>query len=74
MKKLKKFNLNLLGLMTILNTSVYGNMTLEAMDEADRFYKENNVIIELFATLSEIMKILILALIVIIPLIFIYCI
>lgn len=72
MKKLKKFNLNLLGLMTILNTSVYGNMTLEAMDEADRFYKENNVIIELFATLSEIMKILILALIVIIPLIFIY--
>ena len=72
MKKLKKFNLNLLGLMTILNTSVYGNMTLEAMDEADRFYKENNVIIELFATVSEIMKILILALIVIIPLIFIY--
>ena len=50
MKKLKKFNLNLLGLMTILNTSVYGNMTLEAMDEADRFYKENNVIIELFKT------------------------
>ena len=73
MKKfLKKINLSLLGLVSILSTNVYGNMTLEAMDEADKFYKENNGIIDLAAIISEIMKILILVLIVVIPIIFIY--
>ena len=73
MKKIiKKISLTFFTLYSMLCTTVYGNMTAEAMDESIKFYDEHKFIIESTNTITELMIISFLIFIIVIPIIIIF--
>lgn len=73
MKKIiKKLSLTFLVLFSILYTTVYGNMTIEAMEESAKFYNEHKFFIDSTRVISAIMELAFFVFIIIIPIIIIF--
>lgn len=71
-KNIKKLIVIFFALFSILCTKVYGNMTLEAMEESARFYDEHKFLIDVTEVISVIMELSFLVFVIIIPIIIIY--
>jgi len=71
-KSIKKLIVIFFALFSILCTKVYGNMTLEAMEESARFYDEHKFFIDVTEVISVIMELSFLVFVIVIPIIIIY--
>ena len=73
MKKIiKKLTLTFLALLSVLCTTVYGNMTLEAMMESEKFYNEHKFLMNSTSIIARLMTLVSMILIIIIIIIIIY--
>lgn len=71
-KTIKKLTLIFLTLLSVLCTKVYGNMTIEAMEESTKFYNEHKFLIDSTQVISSLMRLTFIVFIIVIPIIIIY--
>ena len=73
MKKfIKKLTLTFLTLLNLLYTTVYGNMTIEAMEESEKFYNEHKFLMDSTTIIARLISLISMIFIIIIPIIIIY--
>ena len=72
MKKSKKLILAFLSLFSLLCSTSYGNMTLEAMEESKQFYDEHEFLIESTNIIAWLMRFSFIIFVIAVPMIIIY--
>jgi len=71
-ENLKKIIVSFLSLLSVLCTTVYGNMTAEAIEESMKFYDKHKFLINTVSIIWLIMKLALFVFVIVIPIIIIY--